>query len=95
VQQDRAAVARVDLAADQAGFLERVDHGGERAGHDAEPVGEFGHPQRAVAAGERAQGALLGGGEAERRELLRLGAAQPLGQPVEQVRELNRVLVPA
>jgi pimeloyl-ACP methyl ester carboxylesterase len=94
VQQDGAAVGRVDLAADQPGFLERVDHRGERAGHDAQPVGELRHPQRGVAAGDRAQRAFLRRGEAERRELLPLGTAQPPGQPVEQVRELNRVLIP-
>ena len=93
VQADGAAVVRVDLAADQARLLERVDHGGDRAGHDAEVVGELGHPQRLLAAGDDAQGALLGRGEAERGQPLRLGAAEPPGLPLEQVRELDRVFV--
>jgi hypothetical protein len=66
VQADGASVVRVDLAADQARFLERVDHGGDRAGDDAKVVGQLGHPQWLLAAGDDAQRALLGRGEAER-----------------------------
>jgi hypothetical protein len=93
MQPDGAAVVRVDLAADQARLLQRVDHGGDRAGHDAEVVGQFGHPQRFLAAGDDAQRALLAWGEAERGQPLRLRAAEPPDLPLEQVRELNRVFV--
>ena len=81
-QQDGAAVAWVDLAADQARFLQGVDHRGERARHDAEVVGELGHPGRLVAAADHAQGALLSRGEAKRREPFRLRPAHPPRQPV-------------
>ena len=45
------------------------------------------------AAGDHAQGALLRRGEAERGQPLGLRAAEPPGQPVQQVSELDRVLV--
>jgi pimeloyl-ACP methyl ester carboxylesterase len=93
VQPDRAAVVRVGLAADQARLLERVDDGGDRAGDDAEVVGQLAHPQRLLAAGDDAQGAFLAGGEAERGQPLGLGAAEPPDLPLEQVRELDRVFV--
>ena len=93
VQADGAAVVRVDLAADQARLFEGVDDGGDRARHDAEVVGQLGHPQRLIAAGDDAEGAFLGRGEAERGQPLGLGAAEPSGVPLEQVRELDRVFV--
>jgi hypothetical protein len=93
VQQDRAAVTRIDLAADHASLLEVVDHRGQRARHDVEPVGDLRHPQRLLAARDHAQRAFLGRREAKRRQPFGLRPAQPPRQPVDQVGELNRVLV--
>jgi hypothetical protein len=84
---------RVGLPADQARLLERVDHGGDRAGDDAEVLGQLGHPGRLLAAGDDAQRPFLSRGEAERGQPLGLGAAEPPGVPLEQVRELDRVFV--
>jgi hypothetical protein len=65
----------------------------DRAGHDAEVVGQLRHPQRLLAAGDDAEGAFLSRGEAERGQPLGLRAAEPPGVPLEQVRELDRVFV--
>jgi hypothetical protein len=53
-------------------------------------VTERGTMPRCSASSQRA---LLGRGEAERGQPLGLGPAEPPGMPLEQVRELDRVLV--
>jgi len=93
VQPDGAPVRRIDLAADQPRVLQRVDHGGDRPGHDTELVGQLGHPQRFLAACDQAQGAFLRGGQAERGELGHLRSPQSFGEPLEQVHELHRRLL--
>ena len=93
VQADGAAVLRVDLAADKPRLLERVDHGGERARHDAKMVGEVRHPRRLFAAGDDAQGPLLRRSETERRQPVGLRAVKAPHLPEDQVRELDRVLI--
>jgi hypothetical protein len=92
VQPDGPPVRRVDRAPDQPGLLQRVDHGGDRPGHDPEPVRQLGHPQRLLRLRDDAQRAFLRGSEAERGELGHLRPPQPLGEPLEQVCELHRRL---
>jgi hypothetical protein len=93
VQPDGAPVRRVGLAADQPRLLQRIDHGGDRPGHDTKLVRQIGHPQRLLAVCDQAQRAFLRGGQAEGSELGHLRPPQSSAEPLEQVCQLHRRLL--
>ena len=90
--EHRAAVVGIGQPHDEAGRLERLDRGGRRARHDAEPGRDLRHPGWPDGAGDRAQEPGLRIREAERREPtravaaeLRRDAGERLGEPAREV----------
>ena len=72
--QHRTAVGGIGHPDDEAGRLERLDGGGRRARHDAEPGRQLRHPGCVRGVAERAQEPGLRVGEPEGREPPRAAA---------------------